>query len=62
MRRILIWMFLFCSQVLAQGPRILIVTDLEGAGGVNDARGSPWNATVPGQYPASSGPIESNFP
>lgn len=36
MTRILIG-FLLCAACFAQGARILIVTDLEGAGGVNDA-------------------------
>jgi len=37
MRRVIFCIFLLQSVCLAQGPRILIVTDLEGAGGVNDA-------------------------
>ena len=37
MTRIVFCILLLCSICLAQGPRILIVTDLEGAGGVNDA-------------------------
>ena len=37
MRRIVICALLFCSACFAEGARILIVTDLEGAGGVNDA-------------------------
>src|SRR5260370_30042267 len=37
MRRILIGTLLLSSACMAQGTRILIVTDLEGAGGVNDA-------------------------
>ena len=37
MRRIVICALLFCSDCFAEGARILIVTDLEGAGGVNDA-------------------------
>jgi D-amino peptidase len=37
MRRIVIGILLLSAVCLAQGPRILIVTDLEGVGGVNDA-------------------------
>jgi D-amino peptidase len=37
MTRILIFLILLCGACFAQGARILIVTDLEGAGGVNDA-------------------------
>src|ERR1700688_4253646 len=37
MTRIVFWILLPCSIGFAQGPRIMIVTDLEGAGGVNDA-------------------------
>jgi len=37
MTRFLICALLICSACFAQGARILIVTDLEGAGGVNDA-------------------------
>jgi len=37
MTRILTGVLLFCSALMAQGSRIMIVTDLEGAGGVNDA-------------------------
>jgi D-amino peptidase len=37
MTRIIFCILLFRSVCLSQGPRILIVTDLEGAGGVNDA-------------------------
>src|SRR3989442_4422644 len=37
MTRILFCILLLRSVCLAQGARILIVTDLEGAGGVNDA-------------------------
>ena len=35
--RIILCILLLCSMCLAQGSRILIVTDPEGAGGVNDA-------------------------
>src|SRR5213078_434737 len=45
MKRILIGILLFVSSCLAQGPRILIVTDLEGVGGVND----PDEQLLPGQ-------------
>jgi D-amino peptidase len=37
MTRLATPILLFASLAFAQGPRILIVTDLEGAGGVNDA-------------------------
>src|SRR4051812_7911091 len=37
MRRIAFCILLLCSLGFAQGPRILIVTDLEGSGSVNDA-------------------------
>src|SRR5947207_2509822 len=37
MSRVVFCILLLGSVCLAQGPRILIVTDLEGAGGVNDA-------------------------
>jgi D-amino peptidase len=37
MRRILVGTLLLCSTCFAQGARILIVTDLEGVGGVYDA-------------------------
>jgi len=37
MRQIVVSIFLFSAMCFAQGPRILIVTDLEGVGGVNDA-------------------------
>ena len=37
MTRVLICILLLCPLCSAQGSRILIVTDLEGAGGVNDA-------------------------
>src|SRR5947209_5302808 len=36
MKRLPIGILLFVSACLAQSPRILIVTDLEGVGGVND--------------------------
>jgi len=36
MKRILLAFFLLAGISFAQGPRILIVTDVEGAGGVND--------------------------
>jgi D-amino peptidase len=49
MTRILLFLIMLCGSCLAQGPRILIVTDLEGAGGVND----PDEQLLPGQrrYP-----------
>ena len=37
MKHIIIFSLLLCSACFAQGARILIVTDLEGAGGVNNA-------------------------
>ena len=37
MKRIVVFALLLCSTCLADGARILIVTDLEGAGGVYDA-------------------------
>src|ERR1700676_2774704 len=37
MQRILIGILVMCSACFAQGVRILIVTDLEGVGGVNNA-------------------------
>ena len=37
MKRIIFSILLLRSLCLAQGARIMIVTDLEGAGGVNDA-------------------------
>jgi D-amino peptidase len=37
MKRIVIGFLLFSAVCLAQGPRILMITDLEGVGGVNDA-------------------------
>lgn len=37
MKRIIFCILLFRLACFAQGPKILIVTDLEGAGGVNDA-------------------------
>lgn len=37
MTRIILCILWLCCVCMAQGPRILIVTDLEGAGGVNDA-------------------------
>ncbi len=43
--KFLIGMLLLASAGFAQGPRILIVTDLEGAGGVND----PEEQLLPGQ-------------
>jgi D-amino peptidase len=51
MTRFLFGVLLFCSAALAQGARILIVTDLEGAGGVTDAD----EQLLPGQrrYPES---------
>jgi D-amino peptidase len=45
MPRIIFCILLLQSICLAQGPRILIVTDLEGAGGVND----PDEQLLPGQ-------------
>ncbi|HUS06436.1 MAG TPA: M55 family metallopeptidase [Bryobacteraceae bacterium] len=45
MKRILAGLFFLCCTCLAQAPRILIVTDLEGAGGVND----PEEQLLPGQ-------------
>lgn len=45
MRRILIGILLFSAVCLAQGPRILIITDLKGVGGVND----PDEQLLPGQ-------------
>jgi hypothetical protein len=45
MARIILCILLLCSMWLAQGSRILIVTDLEGAGGVNDAE----EQLLPGQ-------------
>jgi D-amino peptidase len=49
--RIVLCLLLFCWYVQAQGARIFIVTDLEGAGGVND----PEEQLLPGQrrYPES---------
>src|SRR5665213_2988104 len=51
MKRILIGILVLCSACLAQAPRILIVTDLEGVRGVNDAE----EQLLPGQrrYPES---------
>src|SRR5438132_3007035 len=51
MTRVIYCILLFCSMCSAQGARILIVTDLEGAGGVNDAE----EQLLPGQrrYPES---------
>ncbi len=51
MKRILIGLLLLSTAGLAQSPRILIVTDLEGVGGVNDAD----EQLLPGQrrYPES---------
>src|SRR5260370_28409485 len=51
MPRVIFCIFLLCSICFAQGTRILIVTDLEGAGGVNDAE----EQLLPGQrrYPES---------
>jgi D-amino peptidase len=51
MKRVLIGLLLLSSACLAEGPRIFIVTDLEGAGGVNDAD----EQLLPGQrrYPES---------
>src|SRR5438270_10470090 len=37
MTKIVVCVLLLCAAGFAQGSRILIVTDLEGAGGVNDA-------------------------
>ena len=37
MKRVLLSVLLVSSACLAQGPRIFIVTDMEGAGGVNDS-------------------------
>ena len=37
MHRLIVCTLLLCATLWAQGARILIVTDLEGAGGVNDA-------------------------
>src|SRR3954465_10036643 len=45
MTRMVCCILLLCSVSLAQGARILIVTDLEGAGGVNDAE----EQLLPGQ-------------
>ncbi|MBS1876351.1 MAG: M55 family metallopeptidase [Acidobacteria bacterium] len=45
MKRIIFGLVLFASLGLAQGARILIVTDLEGVGGVND----PDEQLLPGQ-------------
>jgi D-amino peptidase len=45
MTRLLALILLLCSICFAQGPRILIVTDLEGVGGVNDAE----EQLLPGQ-------------
>jgi len=49
--RIVLCVLLLCSIAPAQGPRIFIVTDLEGAGGVNDRE----EQLLPGQrrYPES---------
>lgn len=51
MTRIVLFFLCLSSALMAQGPRILIVTDLEGAGGVND----PDEQLLPGQrrYPES---------
>ncbi len=51
MGRIVFGILLLAAACLAQGPRILIVTDLEGVGGVNDAE----EQLLPGQrrYPES---------
>ena len=51
MTRVICCILLLCSACLAQGARILIVTDLEGVGGVNDAE----EQLLPGQrrYPES---------
>src|SRR5438552_6201547 len=45
MKRLLIGILLLFANCLAQSPRILIVTDLEGVGGVND----PDEQLLPGQ-------------
>jgi D-amino peptidase len=45
MKRTLFGLLLFCSLGLAQSPRILIVTDMEGVGGVNDSE----EQLLPGQ-------------
>jgi D-amino peptidase len=45
MKRILAGLLALASGCLAQGPRILIVTDVEGVGGVNDAN----EQLLPGQ-------------
>src|SRR5690349_21681241 len=45
MKRLCIAALLLASACMAQGPRIFIVTDLEGAGGVND----PEEQLLPGQ-------------
>src|SRR5579864_8062765 len=37
MSRVVCWMLLLCASGFAEGARVLIVTDLEGVGGVNDA-------------------------
>src|SRR5579864_4643504 len=37
MSRVVCWMLLVCASGFAEGARVLIVTDLEGVGGVNDA-------------------------
>ncbi len=37
MRRPVFWLILSAGALLAQGPRIFIVTDMEGVGGVNNA-------------------------
>src|SRR5207253_7273450 len=49
--KIVVCILLLCAAGFAQGSRILIVTDLEGAGGVNDAD----EQLLPGQrrYPES---------
>jgi len=41
--RLILYPLLLCSIAPAQGARIFIVTDLEGAGGVND-RGEQLNS------------------
>ena len=45
MTHIVIWLLMASSIYAAEGPRILIVTDLEGVGGVNNAE----EQLLPGQ-------------
>lgn len=45
MKRLLVGLLALASCCLAQGPRVLIVTDVEGVGGVNDAN----EQLLPGQ-------------